>query len=142
MRIIIDGDACPATKKIVSLGREYQVPVYLFCDNSHEIQDDYAKVIIVDTGYQSADGYIVKEVTSGDIVITQDYGVAVICLGKQALVIHPLGFLYEDHTINNLLEVRHQNAKLRRSGIRTKGPKKRTKQDDEKLLSTIEKLLQ
>ena len=141
MRIIIDADACPIVKDIVSLGEKYQLPVLICHDFAHEMQSDYAKVILCDTGYQSTDQYIVNEVTINDIVITQDYGVAAVCLIKGSYVVHPLGFYFENQTIDEMLAKRHEHMKKRLRKVRVKGPKKRTKENDEKLLDTIEKII-
>lgn len=141
MRILIDADACPSVKEIVELGKKYQKEVLIFVDSSHQIESDYAKVFTCDVGYQSVDMHLLNEVNEKDIVVTQDYGVAVIALGKKAFALHPLGNLYENDKMEYMLEVRHQNGKLRKSGVHIKGPKKRTTKDHEKLLSTLEKII-
>ncbi len=141
MRIIIDADACPIVKDIVSLGEKHQLPVLICHDFAHEIQSDYAKVVLCDTGYQSTDQYIVNELTTNDVVITQDYGVAAVCLIKGSYVVHPLGFCFKNQTIDEMLAMRHEHTKMRLQKVRVKGPKKRTKENDEKLLETIEKII-
>lgn len=141
MRILIDADACPCVKEIITLAKKYQIEVLIYVDSSHQMEDEYAKIFICDVGYQSVDMHLLNAVLKDDIVVTQDYGVAVIALGKEAKVIHPLGYTYEKDNIDYLLEVRHQNGKLRKSGIHTKGPKKRTQKENEKLLSTLEKMI-
>jgi len=141
MRIFVDGDACPNRNDIINLAKKYSVPIFIYCDFSHEINDNYAHIILCDVGYQNVDMLLVNEVTSGDIVISADYGVATIALSKKAIVIHPSGFMYEDKKILELMEIRHQNMKLRKSKIKIKGPKKRSKLDEEKFLSLLEKVI-
>ena len=80
MKIIIDGDACPGISIIEKVAKSYKVEVVIFCDINHFIQSDYSAVKIVDSGFQSVDMYVVNETKENDIVISQDYGVAAICL--------------------------------------------------------------
>ena len=74
------------------------------------------------------------------MVLTQDYGVAVIALAKSALVLNQLGYFYTNENISYLLEVKNINYKLRKHH-NTKGPKKRTDNDKKRLLFEIEKQL-
>lgn len=89
MRIIIDGDACPGISIVEKVAKIYKVEIIIFCDINHFIQSDYSTVKIVDMGFQSVDMYVINETKENDIVISQDYGVAAICLGKNAEVINP-----------------------------------------------------
>lgn len=133
MRIIIDGDACPGISIIEKVAKSYKVEVVIFCDINHFIQSDYSAVKIVDSGFQSVDMYVVNETKENDIVISQDYGVAAICLGKNAEVLNPKGHIYNEGNIDRLLEERHISQKIRKGGGRTGNPKKRTPEDDQRL---------
>ncbi|MFI3307819.1 MAG: DUF188 domain-containing protein [Mycoplasmatota bacterium] len=137
MRIVIDADACPNVYEIINIAQQYKIKILIVADDSHVFKNDYADIVICETGYQSADMYILNNLKKEDIVITQDYGVAVIALSKVYAVIHPTGFLY-DETISEMMEIRHIHAVARKSGIKVKGPKKRKKEDSKKLLSLIE----
>lgn len=96
MRIIIDGDACPGISIIERIAKKYSLQVILYCDINHFIRSDYSDVRIVDSGFQSADMYIMNETKENDIVVSQDYGVAAICLSKKASVINPKGYIYRE----------------------------------------------
>lgn len=133
MKIIVDGDACPGISIIEKTARLYKIPVIIFCDINHFIHSDYSTVKIVDAGFQSVDMYVVNESKENDIVISQDYGVAAICLSKKSRVINPKGYIYNESNIDRLLEERHISQKIRRSGGRTSNPKKRTSEDDKRL---------
>lgn len=139
MRIIIDGDACPSIPFIEKKAKEYDIEVIIFCDINHLIRSDYSTVKVVDSGFQSVDMYVVNMAKENDIVITQDYGVAALCLGKKSSVISPNGFLYTELNIDLLLEERHISQCLRKAGERSRGHKKRSKEDEKKLIFVLEK---
>ena len=142
MKIIIDGDACPGISIIEKVAKLYKIPVIIFCDINHFIQSDYSIVRIVDNGFQNVDMYVVNETKSNDIVISQDYGVAAICLSKNAAVINPKGYIYNNDNIDRLLEERHIHQKIRKGGGRTSNPKKRTVEDDNRLEKNLICLIQ
>lgn len=142
MKIIIDGDACPSISIIENMAKEHEVEVLIYCDIHHYITSDYADVKVVDSGFQSVDMYVVNACKDSDIVVTQDYGVAAMCLPKGASAISPKGYIYTDKNIDRLLEERHLSQRIRRGGGRTPSPKKRTKEDVDRLVYNLEKLLQ
>jgi len=142
MRIIIDGDACPGISIIEKIAKKYEIPTILYCDINHFISSDYMEVKIVDSGFQSVDMYIMNESKKDDIVISQDYGVAAICLSKNSKVINPKGYIYTEKNIDRLLEERHISSKVRKAGGRTNGPKKRSSEDDERLRNNLIKLIE
>jgi uncharacterized protein YaiI (UPF0178 family) len=133
MRIIVDGDACPGISIIKNVAKKYNLPLIVYCDINHYIQLDYGEVKVVDCGFQSVDMYVVNTCKSNDVVISQDYGVAALCLGKGAHLLNPKGFLYTEENIDRMLEQRHISQKIRRAGGRTSNPKKRTREDDLRL---------
>lgn len=141
MRILIDGDATPSIKLIEEVAIKYQIEVLIFKDDSHVIESDYSKVITVSTYSQSVDINLTNEVKKDDIVITSDFGVAVVSLSKGAYVLNSKGFNYDNDNINILLEERHLKGKLRKQGIRIKGPKKRSREDDNNLIEGLEKTI-
>ncbi len=141
MKIIIDGDACPGISLIEKVAKSHEVPITIYCDINHFIQSDYSEVKIVDSGFQSVDMYVMNETKQGDIIVSQDYGVAAICLSKKAKVISPKGFIYDEKNIDRLLEERHISQKIRKSGGKTPNQKKRTENDDLRLEKNLIKLI-
>lgn len=139
MRLIIDGDATPSREKLIALAKKYNIPVLIYCDMSHMIISDYADVILCDTGYQSVDEKIINHLKKGDLLVTQDYGLAALALSLNAIVFHPNGLEYTKEEIDLLLHSRYTNSKLRRQKKRVSGPKKRTKLEEQRLLDSIEK---
>lgn len=140
--IRVDGDGCPDIKVIERVAQKYHVPMKVYVDTSHILNCDYAIVVIVDKGMQSVDVKLENEIQRKDIVITQDYGVAVVALSKDAYVIHPSGTEYTNNNILELLENRHRNIKLRRQGMKTAKIKKRTKNDTIHLKEILVRLIE
>ena len=141
MRIIIDGDACPSVKRIEEIAQKYGIDLTLYCDIYHNISLSYGTVKVVDSGFQSVDMYIINNCRDRDIIITQDYGVASIALNKGCFCINPKGFIYDNDNIDKLLFERHLKSKVRQSGGRIKGPKKRSDKDDIALENSLIKIL-
>jgi uncharacterized protein YaiI (UPF0178 family) len=140
-RILVDADACPVKEIILRMAKRQNIPVTMVIDTSHELDDGYSTVITVDKGSDSADYAITKMVTCHDIVVTQDYGLAAMILAKGASAIDQNGMLYTDENIASLLESRYIGQKIRRGGGRTKGPKKRTREDDERFEGAFNRML-
>ena len=133
MRIIVDGDGCPGINIIEKLSKEYNIKLIIYCDINHFITLNYGEVKIVDSGFQSVDMKVVNETIKGDIVVSQDYGVAAMCLGKGAKVISPNGKIYTNENIDLMLEQRHLSQKIRRAGGKTPNARKRCIDDDKRL---------
>ena len=137
VKIIVDGDACPVISIIKNIAKEYGLELIIYCDIHHFIIVDYGEVKVVDSGFQSVDMKVANECREGDIVVSQDYGVAAICLGKKASVINPKGYIYTDDNIGAMLEQRHLSQKIRRSGGKTPNAKKRSVEDDRRLQKNL-----
>ncbi|MCX7694227.1 MAG: YaiI/YqxD family protein [Caloramator sp.] len=126
MRILVDADACPVKDIIVKVAKEYKLDVLMFMDTSHIIDDGYSKTIVVGKGRDSVDFALVNEAKQGDIVVTQDYGVAAMVLSKGTFAINQNGLIFTNQNIDSLLMQRYVNYKVRESGGKTSNPKKRT----------------
>lgn len=127
--LVIDADDCPVVKLAARIAKEYNADCTVVCDSAHVFGSESlsgARVVTVSQGADSADFYIVNNIKEHDIVVTQDYGLAAMCLAKKAVVINQDGRIYSDLNIGGLLESRAIGKKIRRTGGRTKGPKKRT----------------
>jgi uncharacterized protein YaiI (UPF0178 family) len=141
MRILVDADACPVRQIIVRLAKQRNIPVTMLTDTSHELNDGYSRVITVDKEADSVDYALMGLLTREDIVVTQDFGLAAMVLGKGARAVNQNGLVFTGENIDKLLFERHIGQKIRRRGGRTKGPKKRTKEDDAQFEAAFEKLL-
>ena len=142
MKVLIDADACPVVDIAIRLCKKYSVGCMILCDTAHEIHRDGAETLVFDKGADSVDYGLVSRVAPGDIVITQDYGLASLCLARHARVIHQDGWEYTPDNIDALLFTRHESRKYRAAGGRTKGPKKRTHEQDQAFKFAFQKMLQ
>lgn len=141
MKIFVDADACPVKEIIVRIAKQKNIPVTMLIDTSHILNDGYSTVITVEKAKDSVDMALINMVASQDIVVTQDYGLAAMALGKAAKVLNQNGLVYTNENIDSLLMNRHIGQKTRRSGGRTKGPGKRTREDNERFSRAFESLL-
>ena len=143
MRIYIDADACPVTRIAEEIAKRHGVPVTLLCDTNHVLTSDYSEVKVIGAGADAVDIALINLCKRGDIVITQDYGVAALALGKGARAIHQSGKQFTDDNIDGLLMDRHLAKKARRSGKHhLKGPAKRTPEDDRQFAESFERMIQ
>ena len=141
MKILVDADACPrsALQICMRFGQKYDIPVWTIASFNHDIESDHH--IMVGGDFQEADLKIMNLAEPGDVVITGDWGLAAMVLGKGAKSLSPMGKEFRSEKMEFLLEEREVKAKLRRGGGRTKGPKKRTSEDDRRFESCLEKIL-
>ena len=144
MRVFVDADACPVVGIIEKVAREHNVPVTLLCDTNHVLSSDYSEVIVVGAGADAVDYKLISICHKGDIVVSQDYGVAAMALGKGAYAIHQSGKWYTNENIDQMLMERHLNKKARRAFRKNhlKGPRKRTSEDNERFRESFEKMIQ
>ena len=142
MKVLVDADACPVARLAVSVCQKAGIPCLLFCDTAHQLRIDGAQTLVFDKGADSVDFALVNRVSIGDLVITQDYGLASMCLAKRATVLHQDGWLYTEDNIQALLFQRHAAKEYRAAGGRTKGPSKRKPEQDKAFLQTLNMLLQ
>jgi uncharacterized protein YaiI (UPF0178 family) len=141
MQILVDADACPVKQIIVRLAKQKNIPVTMLIDTSHELNDGYSTVITVDKQADSVDYALMRLLTREDIVVTQDFGLAAMVIGKGARAINQNGMVFTDENMDRLLMERHIGQKVRRGGGRTKGPAKRTKENDAWFEAAFERLL-
>lgn len=141
MKVIVDADACPVKEIIVSVAKQFKTEVVMVVDTSHIINDGYSTVFTVDKGADSADIYLINKAEKGDIIVTQDYGVAAMALGKGCKAINQNGTIYDSSNIDSLLLARHIGKKIRRSGGRTNSVPKRTRDDDKRFEEVFTKML-
>ena len=142
MQILVDADACPVKQIIVRLAKQHGIPVTMLIDTSHELSDGYSTIITVDKQADSVDFTLMGLLTRDDIVVTQDFGLAAMVLGKGAMAVNQNGLVFTNENMDKLLMQRHIGAKVRRSGGRTKGPAKRTKEDNSSFEAVFVKLLE
>ena len=144
MKIYVDADACPVVAIVEQIAKEYEIPVTLLCDTNHVLYSDYSEVVTVGAGADAVDFKLVSLCHKGDIVVTQDYGVAAMILGKGAYGIHQNGKWYTNENIDRMLMERHLAKKARNAKKKhhLKGPSKRTDEDDRRFAESFTRLVE
>lgn len=140
MKILIDGDGCPVIDLTIKVARKHGIEVIIFCDTSHMIERAGVQTVLIQKGMDAVDFVITNKVQKGDIVVTQDYGLAAMILSRKAFAINQNGFIYTEGNIDQLLFRRHVVKVARKSGARLKGPKKRTEEDNIKFKEALNQL--
>lgn len=141
MKLWIDADGCPVVRLAVKIAAEYGVTATLVCDVAHIFRDVDAEVITVDTGADSVDFALVNRIADGDVVVTQDYGLAAMVLARGGRPLTQNGVIISDANLGGLLESRSVAKKIRRSGGRLKGPAPRTEAQNTAFEAALRKLL-
>ena len=143
MQIFVDADVCPVVDIVETIAKKYNIHTTLLCDTNHVLYSDYSEVILVGAGADAVDYKLISICHKGDIVVSQDYGVAAMALGKRAYAIHQSGKWYTDDNIDRMLMERHLNKKARRGSSKNhiKRPRKWTNEDDERFAQSFEKLV-
>ena len=141
MRILIDADGGPLVNETIKVAHKFNLESIIFCDTSHNFDEKNIKVIVVSKGIDAVDFAILNNIEKGDIVITQDYGLASLVLSRNSYAINQSGMVYTNENIDELLYSRYISKKMRNSGARIKGPKKRDKSQDIIFKENLEKLI-
>ena len=161
MKIFVDADACPVVSIVEEVAKKYGIDVTLLCDTNHILSSDYSEIIVVGAGAEAVDYKIICICHKGDIVVTQDYGVVAMALGKGAYAIHQSGKWYTNDNIDQMLMERHLNKRARRCSRKnymkwkmmsdehkictnlcgSADTKKRTEEDDKRFEQSFEKLV-
>lgn len=143
MKILVDADACPVTRIVEQVAKKENIECILLCDTNHVLYSDYSEVKIIGAGADAVDFALLNLCQRGDVVVTQDYGVAAMILGKGAYGIHQSGKWYTNQNIDQLLMERHlaKKARMGNGKHHLKGPSKRTEEDDKRFQESFEKLI-
>ena len=144
MQIFVDADACPVVGIVEKVAKEHNLSVTLLCDTNHVLSSDYSEVIVVGAGADAVDYKLISICHKGDIIVSQDYGVAAMVLGKGAYAIHQSGKWYTNENIDLMLMERHISKKARRASSKNhmKGPRKRSDKDDYNFEVSFERLVE
>jgi uncharacterized protein YaiI (UPF0178 family) len=141
MQILIDADGCPVVDITIRLAKQHHIPCLILCDTSHVFEREGATTLTFSKGADSVDFALVNLLQPGDLVVTQDYGLAAMCLARKAIVLSQNGMEYTDANIDSLLLARHTAKKIRNSGGRLKGPSKRTSAQDQAFEAALQAMI-
>lgn len=140
MKILVDADSCPVKDEVIRAAKENYIPVILIlslCHVTSSEDDPQITWLTVDNHPQEVDLKIINMGQKGDIVVTGDWGLAAMCLGKGMEAISFKGDLYRNDNIEELLFKRHLSSKIRRSGGKTKGPSAFTGDDKKRFIKNL-----
>jgi uncharacterized protein YaiI (UPF0178 family) len=143
--IFIDADACPVTRDVLAIARARKTPVVMVASEAQNLSR-YAdrpgvELMQVGSGRDAADYAMVPLLNPGDIVVTNDTGLAAMALARGTLPLSPRGRIFQLATIDAELALRHAEQRHRRAGGRTQGPSAFTDEDREKFRETLARLL-
>lgn len=141
MRVLIDADGCPVVDITIRLSKEAGAECHIFCDSAHEFLREGATTHTVMKGADSADFYLVNFAREGDVVITQDYGLASMALSRGTRVINQDGLEYTEFNIDALLLARHTAKKIRNAGGRLRGNPPRKREQNESFEKKLREIL-
>lgn len=141
MRIFVDADGSPVVNISEQIAKQFNIEIIIVKNYAHQIYSDYAEVVTVDVTNDSADYYIINRLRKNDIVVTQDYGLASLCLFKKAIPISQNGLIFNENNIEGLLDRRFIFAKLRSQGKNHQNAKKRTKTDDKNFIEGLTSII-
>ena len=141
MIIYIDADGCPVVDEAIAVAKEFDLEVVVVKNYAHIIKDSYATIVSVDISRDSADFYIVNAINKDDIVITQDYGLAAMCLSKEAIPVNQNGAIYTQSNIDGMLNRRHLHQQLRKQNKYYGKAKKRKSEADKEFELSLRKVL-
>lgn len=144
MHILVDADACPVVSIVEKTAKQYQIPCTLLCDTNHVLYSDYSEVKIIGAGADAVDYALINSCHKGDIVVSQDYGVAAMALSKGAYAIHQSGRWYTNDNIDQMLMERHmaKKARMGKGKHHIKGLAKRTEEDDKRFEASLKQLIE
>jgi uncharacterized protein len=140
--ILVDADSCPVKEEIVEIANQFSIKI-LFVASYNHMKNNSMQVEwkYVDIGKEAADLYIMNHTRKGDIVITQDIGLASTLLPKGVHVLSVRGILFEEKDIQTALDFRYLKAKARKQGDYGKGPKPFTAEDRVRFVNQLTKIL-
>ena len=143
--LYIDADACPVIGSAIGIARRYAVRVVLVANETQNLsrfeRQEGVETLTVGTGRDAADFAIVEMLKPGDVVVTQDIGLAAMALGRSARALSPRGRTWRSETIDMELAVRHAEQRHRRAGGRTGGPSAFDDDDRERFALVLKRTL-
>lgn len=142
MKILVDADACPVKDEIVQCSKLFNLTLIMFVDVNHRLDKYDVQVVTVDQGSDSVDLALINAMSPGDLIVSQDYGVASLALAKRGHVIHPSGMIINEGNIDQLMFERHINREIRKNKSRGTKHKKRTMDDNIRFSEQIKRYIE
>jgi hypothetical protein len=141
LKVWIDADGCPVVKQTIGICKRKGIAVIAVKNHAVRLEDDYAKVVTVDVSGDAVDYYIVNHMDAGDLVITQDNGLAAMVLSKKGICMNQNGKVIDNENIDFFLDNRHVSRVMRMQKKKSTTFKKRTQADNFSFEAALESLL-
>jgi uncharacterized protein YaiI (UPF0178 family) len=144
MQIWVDADACPnVIKEILFRAAErVQIPLILVANKILQTPPSrYIRTMLVAAGFDAADNAIVREMASGDLVITADIPLASEVIGQGGQALNPRGEFYSKENIEERLTMRNFMDELRDAGVNTGGPAAISRKDRQAFANGLDRFL-
>ncbi|SIN94335.1 hypothetical protein SAMN05443662_1069 [Sulfurivirga caldicuralii] len=144
-RIWVDADACPVPVRemILRACQRTQCPVTFVANHPLPLpQRSWVSFQQVPAGFDVADGVIAHQVSTNDLVVTQDIPLAAIVVEKGALSVSPRGERYDAQSVRQRLSMRNFMEELRNSGVQTGGKATFSERDRRQFAQVLDSWLQ
>ncbi|MEM6256426.1 MAG: YaiI/YqxD family protein [Cyanobacteria bacterium P01_D01_bin.156] len=144
MQIWVDADACPNVIKeiLYRAAKRLQIQLTLVANTPIQIPaSPHIDSVLVRSGLDVADNHIVKQMTSGDLVITADIPLAANVIEQGGTALNPRGEFYDAGNIRERLSMRNFMETLRNSGVETGGPPPLNHRDREAFANQLDRFL-
>ena len=142
--IFVDGDSCPVKEEVYKVARRYGLDVTVVAASWMRLPNEPwidLKVVKEEGQLDAADDWIVNQVQTGDIVVSEDIILASRCLGKEARALNPRGRVFTPESIGEDLATRELMADLREAGTITGGPAPFGKADRSRFLQRLDEIV-
>ena len=138
----MDGDACPVRREVERVAERFDIQVLWFANSAQDVAES-SRIHAVPVGDRrdAADFAMVTACRVGDVVITDDLGLAAMALAAKAEALSSRGRQFKREAMPALLERRHAARKMRRAGGRTSGPRALSPADRDRFRRTLEEVL-
>jgi uncharacterized protein YaiI (UPF0178 family) len=144
LHIYVDADSCPVKDEVYKVAKRYDLEVTLVAASWLRLPKEpwIHLVVVKETGdLDAADDWIVDQIDTGDIVVSEDIILASRCLEKDARALNPRGRAFTPESIGEALATRELMADLRETGTITGGPAPFEKTDRSRFLQRLDEIV-
>lgn len=144
MRVWIDADACPKAAKdqVVKFALKRRFEVLLVAGQA-QVKPAYScvRLIVVPSGPDAADDYLVEHALSGELVICSDVPLADRLVKKGVAVLDPRGREFDERNMGDKLAVRNLFTELRELGQVGGGQPPYGERDKQAFANSLDRIL-
>jgi uncharacterized protein YaiI (UPF0178 family) len=142
LRIFVDADACPVKDEIYRVAARYKLKVYVVANSPILVpRAPGLERVVVESGPDVADDWIVEHAGRGAIVVTADVPLASRCVKEGAEALAPNGKPFSESSIGMALATRDLMDQLRSAGQTTGGPPPFGPRDRSRFLSALDNVV-